>query len=252
MEINISLLLIKSRLEYVVDAIALPKTPFGKKGLIPQLRGVLPEIASSWQLSLGIVLAEDNCLTQRLTSQGQLASSDWFSLGAQSPGPLTAVWNRSVGVLRPLLGLHCCSASPSIHSAFFCSLLQVAIPRALPINFLHGIPNNSAWNASSQGKHSGGGSIWLRFGTKSETGKQRVYVIHSRVQHKGWPKELKDSAQMFYKHSPSRPGPGIGPEAVIVECIDNSEEWVFSIRFRWWVMFALYNKSTGTSHIKQE
>lgn len=45
MEINISLLLIKSRLEYVVDAIALPETPVRKEGFISQLQGVLPEIA---------------------------------------------------------------------------------------------------------------------------------------------------------------------------------------------------------------
>lgn len=149
------------------------QTPFRQEGLIHQMQGVLQVIVSC-QPSLGIIFAEDNSLIQGHTSQRLPASSDWFNLGVQRPGPLFAIWHMSLGLLRHLLGLHCCSTSPSTQSAFFCSLLQAAISKALPYicpacNLGTSLPNNPAWNVSSQGKHPGGGSIWLSFGTKNET-----------------------------------------------------------------------------------
>lgn len=181
MELNTSLWLIKSRLEYVVDAILHCPTPFEKEGLIPQLQGVLPGVAVSCQLSLR---AEGNGLTQGHTSQKQPASSDWINLGVQRPGPLIATWTRFMGFRRPILGLHCYSTSRSTQSTFFCSLLQIATPRAFPYKFptynlRTSHPNNPAWNSSSQEKHPGGGSIWLSIGTKNETGKQRVHICDS-------------------------------------------------------------------------
>lgn len=68
MEINISLLLIKSRPEYVASSMLHYPSPFHHERLISQLQGVLPK-TTLCDSPLGIVLAEENCVTQGYTSQ---------------------------------------------------------------------------------------------------------------------------------------------------------------------------------------
>lgn len=63
-----------------------PSTSPFRNGLIPQQQGGF-RITLSWPPSLGIVLAEENCLTHGHTFQRQRASHTWCDLGL-----LTKAW----------------------------------------------------------------------------------------------------------------------------------------------------------------
>lgn len=161
MELSISLSLIQSRLQYALDAILYCLNSLqGRKDSFTRCKECSrsPSAASPhWGLSWLKVMVSPKVTPPR-GSLHPVTDSTW------EYKDLFAIWDRSVGLLRHLLGLHCCSTSPSTQSAFFCSLLQAAIPRALPYicpacHLRTSLPNNPAWNVSSQGKHPGGGSI---------------------------------------------------------------------------------------------
>lgn len=76
----------------MVDAMSHNPNPLsGGKGSFPNCMEGFQKITLSRQPSLGIVLAEENCLAQGHTFQRQPASNDSSNLEVRRPGALTVM-----------------------------------------------------------------------------------------------------------------------------------------------------------------
>lgn len=128
----------------------------------------------------------------------EVACIQWLiQLGNTRPSPFIAIWDRSVGVAEAFVGAAFFTQSAPFHKK---PSQEYALTNFLHANLRICLPRNLARMHPVRVSILEEDIGWV-LETKSETGKQRVCVIHSTDHHKWRPRELKDSAQMFCKLS---------------------------------------------------